>query len=711
MRLEFSEADKNNTGRFLSAAAGLLLGISWFFVVLSVFGLTWSPAEAFDGGMAQGLVNVWNAAADRLGTADYILIGKYSVSGGGTGLFLTSMLAVSAAAAVLAVKSRVRPLLLIFILPPALTALVFRLPPSYQTAVVFAAACVFAAVVMSKRTWEKRDTTSAAAFTAVTLAVSLSVSAAVDSQTGFTLPEAVSSAGEKTVSYINDVRYGTDSLRHGELDSLNGRKTGKGTALTITMTKPESMYLRGFTGERYTGSSWENLGNDSYYAMHEKLYWLGKKGFSGSTQLYTSASTAASGETQKKLTAADHNRISVTVKNADRRCLYTPYELSAIPDEGKSTGGSWLMAGGLTVAREYSYTACGSITSAWTSWTGRLYSQKSEKAKELFVTESHYNVLQYRYYTKIPGSTKRLIAKGTGLRPDGGKNHVGYKTAISEVRKYLDDNFVYSENFRAIDSDKDFVKNFTAARKGCDVHYATMAVLMFRYLGIPSRFVEGYLITPDDVKGVSAGEKIDVKASAIHAWPEIYVDGLGWVPVEVTPKYRGVMKEADMTRGLETLEQKHEQNTRRSAAKQPEDKQQTEHAGQVWKYVGIIMLLMLCAALLAFVIRLIAARLIRRRRRIKAFNDPDPDAAVCAIYQYMMDEGLGISEKAAAVGDMAAFSRRKAGENDRQFMIGEYKREKEEKKRERKESKKRRRRGHRAGDRGITASRGMQPDA
>ena len=66
------------------------------------------------------------------------------------------------------------------------------------------------------------------------------------------------------------------------------------------------------------------------------------------------------------------------------------------------------------------------------------------------------------------------------------------------------------------------------------MHYATAATLMFRYYGIPARYVEGYLITPDDIQNAKPDEAIDIPAGNGHAWTEIYIDGLGWVPIEVT---------------------------------------------------------------------------------------------------------------------------------------------------------------------------------
>ena len=69
---------------------------------------------------------------------------------------------------------------------------------------------------------------------------------------------------------------------------------------------------------------------------------------------------------------------------------------------------------------------------------------------------------------------------------------------------------------------------------------------MFRYYGIPARYVEGYLITPQDIEGKQAGDTIEIPGTNGHAWTEIYVDGLGWIPLEMTPSYYGVMEEANL---------------------------------------------------------------------------------------------------------------------------------------------------------------------
>ncbi|MEI3176058.1 MAG: transglutaminase domain-containing protein [Lachnospiraceae bacterium] len=82
-------------------------------------------------------------------------------------------------------------------------------------------------------------------------------------------------------------------------------------------------------------------------------------------------------------------------------------------------------------------------------------------------------------------------------------------------------------------------------KEGYSVHFASAAVLMFRYYGIPARYVEGYLITPEDAKAMTAGEAYALDDTHAHAWAEYYQDGVGWLPFEATPSYLNVMGQAE----------------------------------------------------------------------------------------------------------------------------------------------------------------------
>lgn len=131
---------------------------------------------------------------------------------------------------------------------------------------------------------------------------------------------------------------------------------------------------------------------------------------------------------------------------------------------------------------------------------------------------------------------------------------VPQEEAVSAVVRALTDNFDYTIQPGKVPFGEDFVNYFlSSSHKGYCVHFASAATLIFRRLGIPSRYAEGYVVdmenyddaieleneNPEDwIGGVDASnavvEQVPITDANGHAWVEVYKDGFGWVPVEVT---------------------------------------------------------------------------------------------------------------------------------------------------------------------------------
>ena len=60
--------------------------------------------------------------------------------------------------------------------------------------------------------------------------------------------------------------------------------------------------------------------------------------------------------------------------------------------------------------------------------------------------------------------------------------------------------------------------------------YASVFAVLVRAMGYPARVAVGYLLRPQQEQ---AGSYV-VRTSDAHAWPEVHVDGFGWVPFEPT---------------------------------------------------------------------------------------------------------------------------------------------------------------------------------
>lgn len=127
---------------------------------------------------------------------------------------------------------------------------------------------------------------------------------------------------------------------------------------------------------------------------------------------------------------------------------------------------------------------------------------------------------------------------------------------VETLAGYFEENIPYTLKPGATPRNKDFINYFLKEnRKGYCAHFASAATLIFRQMGIPARYVEGYAFSfeaalasdlnrqkqyVDYYHGYSAiGESavldIEVTDAMAHAWVEIYVEGFGWRVVDVTP--------------------------------------------------------------------------------------------------------------------------------------------------------------------------------
>lgn len=113
-----------------------------------------------------------------------------------------------------------------------------------------------------------------------------------------------------------------------------------------------------------------------------------------------------------------------------------------------------------------------------------------------------------------------------------------YDKAVALQDYFRDNGFVYSTQTplkQGYDGDgARVIARFLEVKSGYCVHYASAMALMARTLGIPARVAEGYL--PGTTSGGTASNPgvYTVTSDDLHAWPELYFAGVGWVPFEPT---------------------------------------------------------------------------------------------------------------------------------------------------------------------------------
>ncbi len=180
----------------------------------------------------------------------------------------------------------------------------------------------------------------------------------------------------------------------------------------------------------------------------------------------------------------------------------------------------------------------GSWSSAFHSYIPYEYSSGrniSLAGTEYEASERTYSRFVHDYYLQLPASTKNTLQAVAEKNMLDAKDPAIVEQVARLVKKTVDYDLDFEEY------EEDFaVYFFTKAKTGICQHYATAATAMYRALGIPARYVTGF------VGDVQAGKTVSVTTKQAHAWVEVYLDGMGWVQVEVTGEgfFRGGEGEA-----------------------------------------------------------------------------------------------------------------------------------------------------------------------
>lgn len=85
---------------------------------------------------------------------------------------------------------------------------------------------------------------------------------------------------------------------------------------------------------------------------------------------------------------------------------------------------------------------------------------------------------------------------------------------------------------------------------GYCVHFAHSAAQLFRSVGIASRVAIGYAV---DTRLQGGGSTVLIMADRAHAWPEIHVDGVGWVTFDIYPERSDEEPQPMVSRSLESM--------------------------------------------------------------------------------------------------------------------------------------------------------------
>lgn len=559
--------------------------------------------------LLNGFGAAWNTLRDLWAAEKGILLPLAETDD--TGLWLAGIVAGILLAMVSVALSRV-PTLTAVLLAALSVAAAF-----VQPGVLLLAAAAIALLLL---TWQKsKNAVSAASFLLVGGIVA--GVAAIFLQTG--TMQALSQNAKDTLHHW---RYekAEELLPEGDLSEPVTKTESTDTILSVTADTAQTLYLRGFVGDSYENGVWSALDAETAAEEKDLFYWLHQSGFYPQSQLATAARLMG-----------NYQSGSVSVQNLAGCSLYRYEPCTVLPERADLTKNkiqpSTLETNGLRGERGYSYETVSDAQTLLPELLDFLQNDTSDGVKSYLQMESAYREFVYSYALTVPAEFRAQLGAVLDqcCESYGPADSLTKEQAQTAALAFLESCF---------DGSGDIALPLADTADGTTYQYATVAALALRYYGIPARYVEGYTVK------AAENEPTNVDASAAGAWVEVYQDGIGWLPLALTPgledlsaeqtesgiKPVGAGKEGNgdgprVTEGQELEQDDAEPDN--SEDNTPDGGQRTGllHKPAFWIILIAALLLLLLAAILI-------RHAVILKKRNEAFMQEDPSAAAACLF-------------------------------------------------------------------------------
>ena len=559
--------------------------------------------------LLNGFGAAWNTLRDLWAAEKGILLPLAETDG--TGLWLAGIVA-GLLLAMMSVALSCVPTLTAVLLAALSVAAAF-----VQPGILLLAA---AAIALLMLTWQKnKNAVSAASFLLV--GVIVAGVAAIFLQTG--TMQALSQNAKDTLHHW---RYekAEEVLPEGDLSEPVVKTESTDTILSVTADTAQTLYLRGFVGDSYENGVWSALDTETAAEEKDLFYWLHQSGFYPQSQLATAARLMS-----------NYQSGSVSVQNLTGCSLYRYEPCTILPERAglakNKIQPSSIETSGLRGERGYSYEVVSDAQTLLPELLDFLQNDTSDGVKSYLQMESAYREFVYSYALTVPAEFRAQLGAVLDrcCESYGPADSLTKEQAQTAALAFLE---------LCFDGSGDIALPLTDTADGTTYQYATVAALALRYYGIPARYVEGYTVK------TAEGEPENVDASAAGAWVEVYQDGIGWLPLALTPgledlsaeqtesgiKPVGAGKEGNgdgprVTEGQELEQDDAEPDN--SEDNTPDGGQRTGllHKPAFWIILVAALLLLLLAAII------IRHEVILKKRN-EAFTQEDQSAAAACLF-------------------------------------------------------------------------------
>ena len=405
-------------------------------------------------------------------------------------------------------------------------------------------------------------------------------------------------------------------LPEGDLTKSVPAADGTDAILSVTSDKSDTLYLRGFVGDTYENGTWSAL--DPKTAANEKnlFYWLHENGFYPQSQF---AFSAAKYETE-----------TIQISNLSACSLYRYEPFSVVPSSAGTAKNrlapSAVKTTGWNGEREYSYSVIANSSEILPEILDEL--QQNEANSAYLQMESAYRDFVDSYALAVPQEfTDKL-----GALLEETKQDLNFSGALTKEEAQL-----CALSFLETCFGGDTSLPLDSSVKGTTYQYATVAALALRYYGIQARYVEGFTVK------TQKNSNISVTNENAGAWVEVYQDGVGWLPLALTPGLENLAPEQTES-GIKPIGAGEGEGSgpRVTEGQEPEQddaepdnsEDNTPDGGQKTGLLAkpAFWILLIAGILLLFVLFILIRHHIILKNRQKTFENPDNSEAISSLF-------------------------------------------------------------------------------
>ncbi|HEV2296911.1 MAG TPA: DUF3488 and transglutaminase-like domain-containing protein [Candidatus Acidoferrales bacterium] len=145
----------------------------------------------------------------------------------------------------------------------------------------------------------------------------------------------------------------------------------------------------------------------------------------------------------------------------------------------------------------------------------------------LRATSTNYSEEIRDTYLQLPDIDPRITQLAQQISAN---SPTPYDKAVA-IQNYLRANYRYTLDLRDMNHGDPMAYFLFAKRAGNCEYFASAMTIMLRALGVPARYVTGFL--PGEYNEI--GKDFIIRASDAHSWVEVYFTGYGWLTFDPTP--------------------------------------------------------------------------------------------------------------------------------------------------------------------------------